>query len=112
MLEALQQGLHLIASVENILALFGGMLGGVIIGALPGLTGAMAVTLALPFTFYMPPITSLMLLLGIYKGSMYGGSISAILIRTPGTAAAACTVLDGKKASHATSGATSPVLSG
>ena len=95
MLEALQQGLHLIASVENILALFGGMLGGVIIGALPGLTGAMAVTLALPFTFYMPPITSLMLLLGIYKGSMYGGSISAILIRTPGTAAAACTVLDG-----------------
>lgn len=83
MLEALQQGLHLIASVENILALFGGMLGGVIIGALPGLTGAMAVTLALPFTFYMPPITSLMLLLGIYKGSMYGGSISAILIRTP-----------------------------
>ena len=95
MLEALQQGLHLIASVENILALFGGMLGGVIIGALPGLTGAMAVTLALPFTFYMPPVTSLMLLLGIYKGSMYGGSISAILIRTPGTAAAACTVLDG-----------------
>lgn len=90
MLEALQQCLHLIASVKNILALFGGMLSGVIIGALPVLTRAMTVTLALPFTFYMPPVTFLMLLLGIYKGSMYGGSISA-----PGTAAAACTVLDG-----------------
>lgn len=95
MLEALCAGLTLIASWENALALLCGMFGGVVIGALPGLTGAMAVTLALPFTFYIPPITSLMLLLGIYKGSMYGGSISAILIRTPGTAAAACTVLDG-----------------
>lgn len=95
MLEALHQGLQLMATTTNILALFAGMLGGVIVGALPGLTGAMAVTLALPFTFYMSPITSLMLLLGIYKGSMYGGSISAILIRTPGTAAAACTALDG-----------------
>ncbi len=95
MLEALQEGIHLIATIENVCALFGGMLGGVIIGALPGLTGAMAVTLALPFTFYLSPITSLMLLIGIYKGSMYGGSISAILIRTPGTAAAACTALDG-----------------
>ncbi len=95
MIEALAAGLSLIASWQNALALLCGMLGGVIIGALPGLTGAMAVTLALPFTFYIPPITSLMLLLGIYKGSMYGGSISAILIRTPGTAAAACTVLDG-----------------
>lgn len=95
MIEALQAGFVLIASLENMIALFCGVLGGVIVGALPGLTGAMAVTLALPFTFYMAPITSLMLLLGIYKGSMYGGSISAILIRTPGTAAAACTAMDG-----------------
>jgi len=95
MLETLYEGLTLIASWSNAAALVLGVTGGVVIGALPGLTGAMAVTLALPFTFYMEPITSLMLLLGIYKGSMYGGSISAILIRTPGTAAAACTVLDG-----------------
>ena len=51
MLEALTAGLSLIASWTNALALLCGMLGGVIIGALPGLTGAMAVTLALPFTF-------------------------------------------------------------
>lgn len=95
MLETLLEGLTLVASWQNGAALAGGVLGGVVIGALPGLTGAMAVTLALPFTFYLPAITSLMLLIGIYKGAMYGGSISAILIRTPGTAAAACTVLDG-----------------
>lgn len=95
MLENILLGFQMVASFENIFALFAGTLGGVIIGALPGLTGVMAVTLALPFTFYMSPITSLMLLLGIYKGAMYGGSISAILIRTPGTAAAACTAIDG-----------------
>lgn len=95
MIESILSGLALIATWENVLALFSGMLGGVVIGALPGLTGAMGITLALPFTFYMEPITSLMLLLGIYKGSMYGGSITAILIRTPGTAAASCTVIDG-----------------
>lgn len=95
MLDSLLAGLTLIASWQNFAALFSGMLGGVVAGALPGFTGAMAVTLALPFTFYVAPITSLMLLLGIYKGAMYGGSISAILIRTPGTAAAACTAIDG-----------------
>ena len=95
MLESLLSGIQLIASWENLCALFFGMLGGVIVGALPGLTGAMAITLVLPFTFYMHPLTSLMLLLGIYKGSMYGGSITAILIRTPGTAAASCTIMDG-----------------
>ena len=55
----------------------------------------MAVALALPFTFYMNPITGIILLVGIYKGAIYGGSISAILIKTPGTPAASCTVLDG-----------------
>ena len=92
MLESLLSGIQLIASWKTLCALFFGMLGGVIVGALPGLTGAMAITLVLPFTFYMHPLTSLMLLLGIYKGSMYGGSITAILIRTPGTAAASCSI--------------------
>jgi putative tricarboxylic transport membrane protein len=49
----------------------------------------------LPFTFNMEPITAILLLVGIYKGGMYGGSITAILIRTPGSPAAACTLLDG-----------------
>ena len=59
------------------------------------MTGTMAVTLALPFTFYMEPVPSILLLVALYKGSTYGGSVSAILIKTPGTASAACTALDG-----------------
>lgn len=55
----------------------------------------MAVALALPFTFYLEPTTAILFLVGIYKGSIYGGSIPAILINTPGTPSASCTVLDG-----------------
>ncbi|MHA7885466.1 tripartite tricarboxylate transporter permease, partial [Nitratireductor rhodophyticola] len=84
-----------VATLANVLAMGAGILAGVIIGAIPGMTGTMAVTLALPFTFYLPPVTSILLLVALYKGSTYGASISAILIKTPGTASAACTVLDG-----------------
>ena len=95
MLENISQALVLALTFENLLLLAGGMVFGVVIGALPGLTGTMAVTLLLPFTFYMEAVPALLLLIAVYKGAMYGGSISAILIKTPGTGAAACTVLDG-----------------
>ena len=87
MWENLLQGLSHFANIYNLLAISGGMLVGVIVGAIPGLTGTMAVALALPFTFYMDPVTGIILLVGIYKGAIYGGSISAILIKTPGTPA-------------------------
>lgn len=77
------------------LAVFMGVTGGIAIGALPGLTATMGVALLVPFTFGRPPIESLAMLLGIYCGGMYGGSISAILLRTPGTPAGAATVLEG-----------------
>lgn len=95
MLENLQTAFTLFASAQNILAIASGVVIGTIIGAIPGMTGTMGVALALPFTFYMNPITGILLLVGIYKGAIYGGSISAILVKTPGTPAAACTVLDG-----------------
>ncbi len=95
MLDALAGAFDLFASVDNVLAIVLGVTVGVTIGAIPGMTGTMAVALALPFTFYMEPVTAILLLVGIYKGSFYGGSIPAILIRTPGTPAAACTSLDG-----------------
>ncbi len=95
MYENILEGFALFASWKNVLAIFGGMLMGIVDGAIPGLTGTMIVALALPFTFYMDPITGILLLVGMYKGAIYGGSISAILIKTPGTPAAACTVLDG-----------------
>lgn len=87
--------LHLFLSLDNILAIALGVLIGVVVGSIPGLTATMAVALALPFTFSMEPIAAILLLVGIYKGGMYGGSITAILIRTPGSPASACTLLDG-----------------
>lgn len=72
-----------------------GVTGGVVIGALPGLNGPIGVTLLLPFTYGMDPATGLLMLSGLYMGSAYGGSISAILVNTPGTGMAACTALNG-----------------
>ena len=72
-----------------------GVIAGVVIGSLPGLTGTMGMTLLLPFTYSLPPETGLSLLIGIFAGAIYGGSISAILLRTPGTPAAGATLIDG-----------------
>lgn len=79
----------------TLLTLFGGVIGGIIAGALPGLTATMGVAILVPFTFAMPPVPGILMLLGLYAGAIYGGSIAAILIRTPGTPSAAATVLDG-----------------
>lgn len=68
---------------------------GVTVGAIPGLTGDMAIAILLPFVYKVDPTMSLGLLIGIYKGSMFGGSISAISFGVPGTPAAAATVEDG-----------------
>ena len=94
-LDAIVAGLSLFAALPNFLAIAVGVLIGVTIGAIPGLTATMAVALALPFTFALDPVTGILLLVGIYKGGIFGGSITAILIRAPGTPAAACTTLDG-----------------
>ncbi|MDO4548478.1 MAG: tripartite tricarboxylate transporter permease [Clostridia bacterium] len=74
---------------------FLGALGGILLGAIPGMTATMGIALLIPFSFGMDLIPSVGLLLGVYCGGMYGGSISAILIHTPGTPAAAATILDG-----------------
>lgn len=83
------------ADPRTVLMVFLGAAGGVFIGAIPGLTATMGVALLIPFSFGMDLVPSVGLLLGIYCGAMYGGSISAILIHTPGTPAAAATVMDG-----------------
>ena len=82
-------------SVTNILWNFVGVFIGIVFGAIPGLTATLGIALFLPFTFGMPATTSFALLLGIYCGGIYGGSITAILIKTPGTPSSATTVLDG-----------------
>ncbi len=95
MIDTLPNAFALFATLDNFIVLFVGVLIGTIVGAIPGMTTPMAVALTLPFTFSMQPVTGILLLLGVYKGGIYGGSITAILINAPGTPAASCTVLDG-----------------
>lgn len=95
MFEHIVEALGLVATFETVLALAVGVAVGVVLGAVPGMTATMAVGLTLPFTFLLQPVTGILLLLGVYKGGIYGGSIPAILIKTPGTPASSCTVLDG-----------------
>ena len=80
---------------QNLLGMVLGLGVGLFVGAMPGLSGVIGISLLLPFTFGMEPTMALLMLVGTYCGATYAGSISAILIKTPGTAAAAATVLDG-----------------
>lgn len=80
---------------EALLVLFLGTIAGLIVGALPGLSSTMGVALAIPLTFGMDPKSGLMLLGAVYCSSVYGGSITAILLRTPGTDASIATTFDG-----------------
>src|SRR6056300_1227311 len=93
--DSILAGLSLVGNVDAFLSLFIGIVVGVIGGAIPGLSATMAVALTLPFTFPMQPINGILLLLGVYKGGIFGGSIPAILIKTPGTPASSATILDG-----------------
>src|SRR5699024_5786075 len=81
--------------LKVILFLMLGVVLGIAIGSLPGLTSTMGVALMLPLTFGMEPVVGILLLIGVYFGAVYGGSITAILINTPGTPASAATALDG-----------------
>ncbi len=85
----------IVLAPASLLAILTGTVAGVVIGAMPGLTATMAVGLLVPFTYTMDPVLGLMLLGGIYAGAMYGGSIPAILLNTPGTPAAVATALEG-----------------
>ena len=84
-------------SPMNLLAMIASTALGITIGCLPGLSAAMGVALLLPVTFGMDPATGLIVLGGIYCGAIFGGSISAILIHTPGTPASAATAIEGYK---------------
>ena len=91
----IRSGLELAMTWQSILMITLGLLSGIVIGAIPGMTADIGIILCLPLTYAMDPIPAMMLLLGIYCGGTYGGSITAILINTPGTPANAATTLDG-----------------
>ncbi|MCB2191683.1 MAG: tripartite tricarboxylate transporter permease [Deltaproteobacteria bacterium] len=79
----------------NLLVLVLGVIGGLFLGATPGLSPTMAVALLVPFTFHMEPATGLVLLGAVYTATVAGGAISAILINIPGAPANIATLLDG-----------------
>lgn len=85
----------LLFTLENIIWINLGVFIGCVFAAIPGLSVILCIILFLPVTYTMKAIPGMMFLLGIYCAGGYGGSVSAILINTPGTPHAAATMLDG-----------------
>ncbi|MEM9578972.1 MAG: tripartite tricarboxylate transporter permease [Pseudomonadota bacterium] len=95
MLEQIGPAFTLLLDPSLLALFFLGVVVGMIGGALPGISASITIALLLPLAFTLDPLMSLIVLGAIYMSAEYGGSISAILINTPGTAAAVCTALDG-----------------
>ncbi len=87
--------LHEIASWHVAFAMLGGATLGYIVGSIPGLSSSIAIALLIPFTYWLSPVTSIVLLVSLYMATEYAGAIPAILMNTPGVPAAAVTALDG-----------------
>ena len=88
-------GLQVLLQWQNFLIIPVGLAIGIIVGAIPGLTSDLGLILCIPLTYGMDPTMAILMLLAIYCGGTYGGSITAILINTPGTSANAATLFDG-----------------
>lgn len=94
-MDILIQSIIQVFSPLNLILVVAGTIFGMVCGALPGLSSSMAIILALPFTYSMNPISAIVMLVAVYVGGACGGSISAILIKTPGTPEAVATTFDG-----------------
>ena len=88
-------GLAVALTLQNLMFCFFGALIGTLIGVLPGIGPVATVAMLLPITFYLPPVSALIMLAGIYYGSQYGGSTTAILVNLPGESASVVTCIDG-----------------
>lgn len=82
-------------TVQTLIALVLGTFGGLVVGALPGLSATMGMSLLIPITYSMDTVPAMVMLAAVYCSAVYGGSFSAILIHTPGTPASAATAIDG-----------------
>ncbi len=94
-MEMIVAGLLDSLSPASLMFVFVGVAIGVAIGAIPGINGPMAIALFIPVTYYMSALTAIGFLVGLNKGAFFGGAISAVLLRTPGTPEAAATAWDG-----------------
>ena len=95
MLDNLLLGFQTALTMENLLWCFIGVLMGTVIGLMPGLGSTTGVAILIPLTLGMEPVTALIMLAGIYYGAQYGGTITSVLISTPGEASSVVTTLDG-----------------
>lgn len=95
MIDNLILGFQTALTLENIVWCFIGVLMGTIIGLMPGLGSTTGVAILIPLTLTLEPVTALIMLAGIYYGAQYGGTITSVLISTPGEAASVVTTLDG-----------------
>lgn len=94
-MSAILTAMSSVFTLGNMVLLVFGVAAGIIIGAMPGLSVNMAIVLLMPLTFSHQGMGGILMLLGTYCGAIYGGSISAILLKTPGTPASAATTIDG-----------------
>ena len=95
LMENLMLGFSVAFTPENLFYAFLGCLLGTLVGVLPGLGPVPTIAMLLPITYVLPPIAGLIMLAGIYYGTQYGGSTTAILVNLPGETSAVVTVLDG-----------------
>ena len=94
-MDSLTQALTMLVTTAIVPAALAGLVWGIIGGALPGISASITMALILPLTYTLDPVSAVVLLASVYIGAEYGGSIPAILIRTPGTNSAAATIIDG-----------------
>ena len=94
-LDNLILGFNVAVSLNNLFFCFVGVFIGTLIGVLPGIGPVATISLLLPVSFGMDPVTSIIMLCGVYYGAMYGGSTTSILVNIPGEAASIATCLDG-----------------
>ncbi len=93
-METVIAGLTDALTVANLLLIIFGVFVGIVVGAIPGLNGPMAIAIAIPLTFVLSPLSAIAFLVGINKGANFGGAISAILINVQGSAEAKATTFD------------------
>lgn len=94
-IEQLALGFSIALTLQNLALAFVGVLIGTMVGILPGIGPSAGIALALPLTFGLEPVSAIIMLAGIYYGAMYGGTLTSVLINTPGESASVMTTLDG-----------------
>src|SRR6187399_2612375 len=95
LLSNLYLGFGVALTLQNVMYCFIGVMLGTMIGVLPGIGPIATISMLLPATFVLPPVSALIMLAGIYYGASYGGSTTAILVNLPGEVSSVVTCLDG-----------------